>query len=117
MTSQDQTAPEKRKEPRRRVLKAGRIVNYDLGVTFPVSARNMSPNGARIDVMVTTVPIPRAFTLELPLDGLQVDCEVVWKNEIRYGVAFTSPMGEMPKMREQVVGMTRPGTRVPTKAR
>jgi hypothetical protein len=116
MTSQDQTPVEKRKLPRRRVLKAGRIVNRELGVTFPVSLRNMSEVGARIDVMVTTVAIPRTFKLELPLDGLHVECEVIWRNDIRYGVVFSGPVTDMPKLREQVFGMTRDGVLIPARA-
>lgn len=109
MTAQNQKSVEQRRSPRRRMLKAGRIVNQELGVTFPVSVRNMSAEGARIDVMVVTVPIPKHFTLELPLDGMRVDCEVLWRNGVQFGVAFTGPVTEIPRQREQIVGMTRMG--------
>ena len=79
---------DKRKTPRRRVLKAGII---EFGGAIDCTVRNLSNIGAALDV-VSPVGIPERFTLFLPAEGRRLPCRVVWRKEKRIGVTFD----EMP---------------------
>ncbi len=66
----------------------------------------MSQTGARLEV--STAHLPDRFVLIVELDGLEADCEVVWRRGAVTGVMFTSPPRIGPPRRVQVVTPTVP---------
>jgi hypothetical protein len=54
-----------------------------------VVVRNMSESGVKLK-LTTPEPLPDHFTLYIELDGILVDCEVVWRNGDEIGARFTS---------------------------
>jgi hypothetical protein len=76
---------EKRRSPRRRVLKAGTIAFAGAGV--PCRIRNVSETGAAIDV-TSADDIPDEFKLVIEVDAFIRRCRIVWRNMSRLGVAF-----------------------------
>lgn len=76
---------ERRSEPRRRVFKGGLISFGGAGIDCTV--RNISPNGAALDV-ASIIGIPRSFQLAIGTDHFLRHCRLVWTNDRRVGVAF-----------------------------
>ncbi len=76
-----------RRAPRRRVLKAGTI-RFDGGGGIDRLVRNLSGTGAALEV-ATPAGIPERFILDVPGDGLHLQCRLVWHKEHRIGVAFS----------------------------
>lgn len=79
---------ERRRYPRSRVLKSGRIVTGDKAPKIDCTVRNVSPAGACIDLPSGTFGIPADFTLLLT--GGAEPCRVIWRTEQRMGIAFTA---------------------------
>ena len=77
---------EKRTAARRRVLKHGTLA-FDGGGGVDCMVRNLSPGGARLDV-VNPVGLPQSFTLFIQTDQFMRRCRAVWSSEQRIGVAF-----------------------------
>ncbi|MEZ5786816.1 MAG: PilZ domain-containing protein [Xanthobacteraceae bacterium] len=77
---------ERRKFPRSRVLKSGRIATIDKSRKIDCTVRNVSPAGACVELPSSTFGIPPAFTLLLA-SGPQ-PCQVIWRTEQRMGLAF-----------------------------
>lgn len=77
---------EKRAVPRHRVFKSGRIVFNAGRSTIDCSVRDLSTNGARLEVP-TVVGIPNTFDLMLPGVARQ-PCRVAWRRLKELGVAF-----------------------------
>ena len=61
--------------------------------------------GARLR-LTGSVDAPDTFELFIELDGLWVDCEVVWRSNAEIGVAFTSPKTQATPRRKQVLHQT-----------
>jgi hypothetical protein len=78
---------ERRRYPRHRTLKAGRIVFNHRFSVISCTVRNLSEGGACLQV-ATTVGVPDRFDLAIEPDGLQRACDVAWRTEDRVGVAF-----------------------------
>jgi len=78
---------EHRNAPRHRVLKAGTIEFGGGGIDCVV--RNLSETGAALEVH-SPVGIPDRFTLAVPQEHMRRTCRVMWRKEMRIGVAFTS---------------------------
>ncbi len=76
---------ERRTVPRRRVFKTGAIAYAGGGVGCIV--RNLSPNGARID-LTDPLSLPSSFTLVIRADNLTRRCRPVWRSAGKMGVAF-----------------------------
>jgi hypothetical protein len=76
---------ERRAVPRRRVLKTGAIAYAGGGVGCTV--RNLSPNGARID-LDNPLGLPSSFMLVIRADQLTRRCRPVWRDGSQMGVAF-----------------------------
>ena len=75
---------ERRKVPRRRTLKSGKIL---LGAwEVPCTVRNLSEIGACLEVQ-TTVGIPAAFQLTMQNQTPRT-CKVMWRDYTRLGVHF-----------------------------
>lgn len=95
-------ADEARSAPRRRMLKSGTIAYSDRHITVACTLRDMSATGARLRVD-GSVTAPDTFELLVPLDGLEANCQVVWRAGQELGVKFlTAPRIVAPK-RHQVV--------------
>jgi len=77
---------EKRAAPRHRVLKRGTLA-FSGGGGLDCTVRNISENGARIDI-ATPVGVPERFLLVIEADQFMRRCHAVWSNERRIGVAF-----------------------------
>jgi hypothetical protein len=77
---------EKRREPRHRVLKSGRLA-FQGGGGVDCTVRSISPTGARIDV-ANPVGLPESFTLLIEADHVMRHCHPVWSHDRQIGVAF-----------------------------
>lgn len=80
---------EKRRAPRRRVLKAATIVFNDHRSVFNCTVRNLSETGALLK-LDNTLSIPGRFSLVL--EEHIVPCEVARRGLSELGVAFFAPM-------------------------
>ena len=76
---------EKRTAPRQRVLKRGTLAFVGGGIDCMV--RNISSNGARLDI-VNPVGLPPSFKLVIEADQFIRRCHPIWSNDNRIGVAF-----------------------------
>ena len=77
---------EKREAPRHRVLKHG-VLAFDGGGSVDCMVRNISPNGARLDV-ASPIGLPEAFTLLIEVDHFKRHCHTVWSHDKLIGVVF-----------------------------
>jgi PilZ domain len=77
---------ERRKSPRRRTLKSGRIgFNRTTGIDCRV--RNLSLTGACLE-LASQIGVPDDFVLLVESNRLQQPCHVVWRAASRLGVEF-----------------------------
>ncbi|HWA18069.1 MAG TPA: PilZ domain-containing protein [Devosia sp.] len=79
---------EKRASPRRRVLKAGRIVFNDKQSVINCTVRNLSETGALLKVE-NALSVPSEFTLRF--DESSASCRAVRRSLAEIAVAFLSP--------------------------
>lgn len=75
---------ERRKIPRRRILKSGKILLGRRQVQCTV--RNLSAIGACL-VVQTTYGIPATFEFVMP-DQVSKTCKVMWRDDTKLGVHF-----------------------------
>jgi PilZ domain len=95
-----------RKATRRRVLKSGVIAFNDRFSALPCTVRNLSSTGAQLRVD-GTLSVPNTFELLIELDGLEAQCEVVWRRDKEIGVRFASlPRTGPPKRTQSVNPLT-----------
>jgi hypothetical protein len=92
---------------RPRTLKAGIVAFIDRHSTLPCIVRNVSATGARLRVE-GSVKAPDTFELIIELDGLEVDCQVVWRKTPDVGVRFLSEPRIVAAKRRQVVNPLAP---------
>jgi hypothetical protein len=78
---------EHRRDPRRRLLKSGKI-SFG-GGAIDCTVQNISETGAALDV-ISPVGIPDHFTLVIGTDNINTPCRVVWRKPSRIGVHFVS---------------------------
>lgn len=76
-----------RQASRRRVLKAGIAASNERRLTVACSVRDLSAVGARLR-SDGSVAIPDTFELLIDTDGLEADCQVVWRKGNEVGVRF-----------------------------
>jgi PilZ domain-containing protein len=107
-----QVANEGRIAPRRRMLKSGRIAYADRHVTIECLVRDMSATGARLKVS-GSVTAPDTFELLIALDGLEANCQVVWRSGQDIGVKFLGAPRIVGTKRGQSITAMVP-TRAPT---
>jgi len=103
---------EARIAPRRRMLKTGKVAYNDRHVTIECTLRDMSATGARLRVS-GSVTAPDTFELLIPLDGLEANCQVVWRSGADLGVRFLSAPRMVTAKRAQVITALTP-TKAPT---
>ncbi len=77
---------ERRKSPRMRVLKSGKIIVAAKAPRVMCTVRNISAGGACLQ-MENQYGIPDAF--DVVIDGVQHPCRVAWRSSVRMGIAFT----------------------------
>jgi hypothetical protein len=95
---------------RRRMLKSAKIAYSDRHVTINCMVRDISATGARLRVE-GSVTAPDTFELLIPLDGMEANCEVVWRREADIGVRFLGAARTVAPKQAQVINAL-----VPTKA-
>jgi PilZ domain len=78
--------------------------------TVSCVVRDISDTGARLRVE-GSVNAPDTFLLIIELDGLEADCEVVWRKPPDLAVAFVSPPRKVGARRAQVVSAIVPDTK------
>jgi hypothetical protein len=78
---------EKRKTPRRRVLKEGKIIFADGLRIIDCTIRDMSKEGAKL-LISNTVGIPQTFDLFEKSTGLVYPASVVWRQMDSLGIRF-----------------------------
>jgi hypothetical protein len=78
---------ERRAEPRRPVLKGGRIVFNNGFSTIDCRVRNLSAGGARLQV-ASVVGVPDRFDLVMTDTKERRPCRIAWRNANLVGVAF-----------------------------
>jgi hypothetical protein len=77
---------DRRKEARRRTLKAAKIM-IDGKSVIDCMVRNQTYKGASLEI-ASSVGIPDTFELSIPVDNLTRKCRVTWRQERRIGVQF-----------------------------
>ena len=92
---------------RRRVLKAGIAASNDRHLTVACTVRDVSPTGARLRAE-SSVSIPDTFELIIEVDGLEADCQVVWRKANEVGVKFLAAPRIVAVKRAQVINPLTP---------
>jgi hypothetical protein len=87
---------------RRRTLKSGIIAYNNRYCTLPCMVRDVSATGARLRVD-GTVSAPDTFVLIVESDGLEADCEVVWRKGNEIGVKYVGAPRQVAPKKTQVV--------------
>lgn len=84
------------------MIKAG-VIAYSGGyVTLQCVVRDFSDTGAKLAVE-GSVEAPDTFSLQVEIDGVEVDCRVVWRRGKEVGVVFEGPIRHTEKRRTQVI--------------
>ena len=96
-----------RLSPRRRVLKAGIAASNDRHLTTPCTVRDLSATGARLRIEGSRT-VPDTFELIIELDGLEANCQVVWRKGGEVGVKFVGAPRTVAAKRAQVVNAVVP---------
>ena len=81
---------DKRKTPRRRVLKEGKIVFADGLRVIDCTIRDMSEAGARL-LIANTLGLPDTFQLYEKSSGLLYPASIAWRQSNAIGVHFKGP--------------------------
>jgi hypothetical protein len=79
--------PERKGQPRRRTLKAGKIVFDRRTCVMDCMVRNVSATGACLE-LPSTVGVPDRFDLVIAPEPRARPCRVAWKDNTRVGVTF-----------------------------
>ncbi len=78
---------ERKRYPRLRTLKAGKIVFDRRNCVIDCMVRNVSAAGACL-VLPSTVGVPDRFDLLIASEAHARACRVAWKDDTRLGVTF-----------------------------
>ncbi len=87
---------------RRRTLKTAIASYNNQSISFEVVLRDISNTGVKLKLNADE-PLPDHFTLNIELDGLLVDCEVVWRHGMEIGARFISEIKEYEPTKKQLV--------------
>ena len=86
----DALASKARRQRRRRRFRSGSIVSMEFAISAECIVKDYHSSGAKLEFEDTS-GIPDTFTLVIPEDGTEVECEIVWKGSKEIGVKFVSP--------------------------
>jgi hypothetical protein len=78
---------ERRRFPRHRTLKSGKIVVQSGRSVVDCTVRNLSAQGALL-LVTSLAGIPETFELVLETSGEHQLCRIAWRGEDRIGVEF-----------------------------
>ena len=98
---------------RRRMLKSAVASYSDQSISMEVLLRDMSDTGVKIKLKENDV-LPDNFHLYIELDGINVECEVVWRRGLEIGAKFISEVQVKAPLRSQTVVSTRVGDKKPS---
>lgn len=90
------------------MLKGGIIAYSGRQITLPCVVRDISGQGARLQVERGLASVPDTFELIIELDGLEAKCEVVRKDPTGIGVRFLEPPSVVSPRRVQSLWQTGP---------
>jgi hypothetical protein len=79
---------ERRRQVRARTLKSARILLNHHHSVIDATVRNLSPNGACLNV-ASTLGIPESFDVLFDADKSIRSCRLVWYKDKQIGVEFT----------------------------
>ncbi len=94
-------APDNRVQ-RRRMLKSAVASYNDQAISMEVLLRDMSDTGVKIKLKENDV-LPDNFHLYIEIDGINVECETVWRRGLEIGAKFVSEMETKTPLRSQTV--------------
>jgi len=75
----------------------GQIQHHSLAAAVPCTIRDTSSTGARLEIAVqrggniSRDRVPDQFSLFMPIDRLEIDCQVMWRQANLIGIRYTSP--------------------------
>jgi len=98
---------------RRRMLKSAVASYNDQSISTEVLLRDMSDTGVKIKIKENDV-LPDRFHLYVEIDGINVDCEAVWRRGLEIGAKFISEVETKTPLRSQTVISTRIGEKKPS---
>jgi hypothetical protein len=98
----DPKSDNNRSAPRRRVLKSGLVAFNQRHATLSCAVRDLSDTGALLRLS-EVAHVPQRFELIIDLDGLEADCEVMWRRGRDIGVRFSAPPRKAAPRRSQSV--------------
>ncbi len=98
---------------RRRMFKSAVVSYNDQAISMEVILRDMSDTGVKLKLKGNDV-LPDHFHLYIELDGINVECEVVWRNGLEIGAKFVSEVHSKVPLRSQVLVPTRNGEAKPS---
>ncbi len=81
----------------------GQICHPRLAQPLQCTVRDTSSTGARLEMahviggQISRDTAPENFTLVMPMDRLEVDCQVAWRRGNLIGVRYTSPTRRLEK--------------------
>jgi hypothetical protein len=90
---------------RRRVLKAGIAASSDRHLTVACTVRDLSAARLRVEGSLT---VPNTFELIIDVDGLEANCEVVWRKANEVGVKFLCAPRIVAPKRAQIINPLTP---------
>ena len=102
-----ETQDDARIAPRRRVLKAGVAASNDRHITVACTVRDVSATGARLRTD-SSLSIPDTFELIIEVDGLEANCEVIWRKGSEVGARFLGAPRIVAAKRTQVINPLTP---------
>jgi ParB family transcriptional regulator, chromosome partitioning protein len=97
-TIEPDTEPERRRAPRRRMLKQVEILSLDKKSSSAIDCtlRNISSSGAQLTGAAPSISrIPGQFYLVAPGQLRMIRCKVVWKTYDAVGICFLSDPGQL----------------------
>ena len=87
---------------RRRTLKRAIASYYNHSISIEVIVKDISQSGVKLKVKENDL-LPDRFSLYIELDGMRVDCNVVWRRNLEIGAKFISEVRNINPLRSQVV--------------
>ena len=88
--------------PRKLQLKKALASYNDQAISLDVVVRDMSKTGVKLKLNADD-PLPNHFNLFVELDGILVDCEIIWRSGLDIGAKFVSEITHVKPTRAQKV--------------